>query len=132
MYEKSHGMERNDAEAVRLYRLAADQGYAVAESNLGHMYSEGLGAEQNDAEAIKLNRLAADRGFAHAQFHLGIAYEHGRGVPQDEALAYMWFSLSAAQGDGDGIRKRDKLAGTLTPDQIAEAQRLAQAWKPTK
>jgi hypothetical protein len=29
-------------------------------------------------------------------------------------------------------KKRDEVAAKMTPDQIAEAQRLAREWKPTK
>jgi hypothetical protein len=38
----------------------------------------------------------------------------------------------AAQGDLEAANKRDELAAKMTPDQIAEAQRLAREWKPTK
>ena len=38
MYLNGEGMAKDAAEAARLYRLAADQGYAAAQSNLGHMY----------------------------------------------------------------------------------------------
>ncbi len=36
-------MPEDAAEAVRWYRLAADQGYAAAQYNLGIMYASGLG-----------------------------------------------------------------------------------------
>lgn len=39
------------AEAVRWYRMAADQGYGKAQINLGDMYVSGRGIRQNDAEA---------------------------------------------------------------------------------
>jgi hypothetical protein len=38
--------------------------------------------------------------------------------------------LSAAQGDKDASHNRDLAAKTMTPDQLAEAQRLARDWKP--
>jgi len=38
----------NDAEASRLYRLAADQGLAIAQHNLGVMLFFGLGLEENE------------------------------------------------------------------------------------
>ena len=53
------------------------------------------------------------------------------GVPQDYVLAHMWFNLSAAQGNGDAVKNRDIAAGLMTPDQLAEAQRLAREWKPS-
>ena len=64
-------------------------------------------------------------------------YENGQGVPKGYSQAYMWFNLAAAQGDEDaaftdGRREdaelRDKLAKSMTPDQIAEAQKLSREW----
>ena len=52
------------SEGVRLYRLAADQGDAVAQWNLGAIYEIGWGVRQNDAEAVRWFRLAADQGDA--------------------------------------------------------------------
>ena len=60
-------------------------------------------------------------------------YAQGVGVPQDHVLAHMWFNLSAAQGDDpqQAGKYRDSMAGKMTPDQLAEAQRLAREWKPS-
>ena len=73
-------------------------------------------------------RTAAEEGNVIAQNEVGIMYAKGEGVPQDFVLAYMWFSLSAAQ-DGD-TNNRDIIAAKMTPAQIAEAQKLAREWKP--
>ena len=43
MYHEGKGVLKDDAEAVRWYRLAAEQGIAAAQFNLGLMYSEGEG-----------------------------------------------------------------------------------------
>jgi protein involved in temperature-dependent protein secretion len=59
-------------------------------------------------------------------------YEEGWGAPQDYVVAHMWFNLLAAQGDFKAANKRDELAAKMTPDQIAEARRLAREWKPTQ
>ena len=45
MYKMGLGVERSDAEACRLFRLAADQGNALAQLNLGAMYGEGRDVE---------------------------------------------------------------------------------------
>ena len=47
----SQGVPQNYAEAVKWYRLAADQGDARAQFNLGFMYGTGQGVPQNYAEA---------------------------------------------------------------------------------
>ena len=43
MYDEGRGVRQDDAEAVRWYRQAAEQGYAAAQYNLGAMYANGRG-----------------------------------------------------------------------------------------
>ena len=54
----------DDAEAVR---LAAEQGDADAQYNLGAMYDNGRGVPEDDAEAVRWFRLAVEQGHAGAQ-----------------------------------------------------------------
>ena len=70
-------------EAVTWCRLAAEQGYANAQSNLGSMYNDGHGVPQNYVEAYRWLRLAAEQGYGLAQYNLGVMYGDGDGVPQD-------------------------------------------------
>jgi hypothetical protein len=42
----------------------------------------------------------------------------------------MWWNLAAAQGNEDARKNRDLAARRMTPDQLAEAQRMAREWKP--
>ena len=67
MYYKGRGVPQDDAEAVKWYRRAAEQGLARAQYNLGMRYSNGRGVPQNDAEAVKWYRRAAEQGHADAQ-----------------------------------------------------------------
>ncbi len=62
-------------------------------------------------------------------------YAKGTGVIQDYVLAHMWFNLAAARLPPDETRNllvitRDLTERHMTPDQVAEAQRLARQWKP--
>jgi TPR repeat protein len=59
-------------------------------------------------------------------------YDNGQGVPQDYVRAYMWFNSAAAQGLQGAEEDRDQVAQQMTAAQIAEAQKLAREWKPTK
>jgi len=43
MYQFGRGVFQDDAEAVKWYRLAAEQGDANAQFNLGGMYEDGEG-----------------------------------------------------------------------------------------
>lgn len=80
------------------------------------------------ATALKEWRPLAEQGNAGAQTLLGLIYDNGYGVPQDFVQAHMWWNLTAAQGVDEGRQARDRITEKMTPDQIAEAQRLAREW----
>ena len=135
-YANGQGVPQDDTEAVRWYRLAANQGNAVAQTNLGLLYDNGEGVPQDDTEAARWCRLAADQGLAQAQANLGLRYANGQGVPQDLVSAHMWYSLAAAQVPEsvreDVVAMRDAAAEEMTAEQLAEAQRRAREWTPTR
>ena len=87
-------------EAVRLYRLAADQGHATAQYQVGDCYANGEGVAKDQCEAVKWYRLAADQGHARAQYNLGCCYANGNGVAKDQREAVKWFRLAADRGFG--------------------------------
>jgi uncharacterized protein len=139
MYFRGRGVPQSDAEALRWFRLAADHGDALAEFNLGLMYAEGEGVPQDHAEAAKWYRRAADQGNPQAQFNLGLWYARGDGGPPDNVRAHMWFNLAAANFPDSNIRdrnaassSRDAVAKLMTNEQIAEAQKQAREWKPSR
>jgi TPR repeat protein len=122
--------ERQDySAALQLCRPLAEHGDVRAQLSLGGMYYNGQGVQQDYPEAAKWTRKAAEQGYTPAQAHLGVLYWNGQGVPQDVVLAYMWLSLAAAN-EPDAVRERDLAASQMTPNEIAEAQRLAREWKP--
>jgi hypothetical protein len=82
------------------------------------------------ATAVRLIRPLAEQGNANAQYDLGTFYDNGLGVPLDKVRAYMWFSLSAAQGREGAAAFRDLIARRMTPAQITEAQKFAREWTP--
>lgn len=130
MYNLGLGVPQDDGEAVKWYRRAAEQGYADAQFMLGLMYLDGKGVPQDHQATVRWFRRAAEQGNPTAQHNLGAMYANGWGVPQDYVQAHLWFNLAAAQADGDAGKKRDLVAGLMPPAQIAEAQRLAQEWRP--
>ncbi len=107
-------------------RLAADQGDAGAQYNLGNMYANGEGVPQDDAEAVRWFRLAAEQGHASAQFNLGFMYANGRGVPEDAAEAVRWYRLAAEQGHASAQFNLGLMYanGRGVPEDDAEAVRL--------
>src|SRR5438445_6420860 len=95
------------------------------------MYVEGKGVPQDNKEAVRWYYLAAGQGDPEAQNNLGVMYFNGQGVAQDYVQAHMWFNLAGAGGHAQSLESRDLIAQKMTTVQIAEAQRLARAWKPT-
>ena len=137
MYIKGQGVRQDYADALKWFHLAADHGDVDAQFNIGGMYEHGQGVPQDYTEALKWYRLAAERGYANAQINLGNLYAHGRGIMQDYVQAYMWFNLAATHIRASNTERRDLIkknldavAPKMTPAQIAEAQRLADEWKP--
>ena len=63
-------MERDFLEAFKWIRLAAEQGHATAQMNLGVFYQNGWGVQQDEAEAERWFRLSAEQGFEPAMKRL--------------------------------------------------------------
>ena len=99
MYAKGRGVTKDDYEAVKWFRKAAEQGIASAQFYLGNMYLDGEGVIKDDYEAVKWYRKSAEQGNAYAQCNLGIMYVNGRGVTKDECEAVKCFRKAAEQGD---------------------------------
>ena len=62
MYANGQGVPENDKTAVKWYRLAAQQGVADAQYNLGWMYSKGKGVPQDYVRAHMWFNIAASSG----------------------------------------------------------------------
>ena len=73
MYRDGDGVPEDDAEAVRWFRLAADQGEAAAQYNLGVMYRDGDGVPEDIVLAYMWFNLAAAQGNENAQDNKDIA-----------------------------------------------------------
>jgi TPR repeat protein len=135
MYFAGLGTPRNYAEAERWFRQAAEHGHANAQFRLGAMYTGGLGVKQDHEVAVGWYRKAAEQGNALAQFILGVELGDGRGVRRDLVQSHKWLNLAVAGfGERDAKRRDVAISGRnlaeskMTPNQIAEAQRLAQEW----
>jgi uncharacterized protein len=132
LYRKGRGVPQDDVQARGWYAKAAAQGQAKAQFNLGTLYFNGEGVPKDYQQALRWFRLAADQGEALAQTKMAVMYDEGQGVPKNIVQAYKWYSLAATNGDKPATLLRDSLADQMTQAQIAEAQKLAQEWKPKK
>jgi uncharacterized protein len=132
-YATGEGVPQDAQQAVYWYRLAAEQGIAPAQYQLGLRYANGDGVTRDYVEAAKWYRRAAEQGVAFAQFNLGVRYVNGQGVARDPVQAYRWFSIAAQSllgREADTARQaRDAVKAQLTPEQLARAEELARTWR---
>ena len=73
-YEHGDGVPQDFAQAARLFRLAAEQGYAKAQLYLADAYHHGDGVDKNPAEAEQWYRRAAEQGNGLARLLLESRY----------------------------------------------------------
>ena len=123
-------MAKDQVEAVKWYRKAAEQNHAKAQYNLGVCYAHGEGVAKDQVEAAKWYRKAAEQNFAPAQFNLNVCYYNGEGVAKDWVEAYKWLLLVARQGDEDAKKSVTVLESKLTPEQIADGTTRARDFMP--
>lgn len=107
--EHGYGMERNDADAVTWYRLAAKQGYREGLYRLAGLYECGRGVAQDLEAAFSFYGQAAEQGLPCAQYCLGRMYEKGSGVAMDIEKAREWYGKAAGNGDADAREALERL-----------------------
>jgi TPR repeat protein len=101
MYGEGRGVPQDYVEAARWYRLAAEQGDAQAQYNLGLAYARGEGVTQNVVDAHMWFNLAAAR-----------------------------FPANDTRNRTAAVKNRDAVASEMSSEQLAEAQKRAREWKP--
>jgi len=113
---------------------ALNDGHSSAQHNLGVMYDKGRGVPIDYTEAAKWYRKAAEHGDPAAQYNLGLMYGNGNGVPQNDQMAYVWLTIAIRALQGEELKyakeSRDFAATKLSPEQLAEAQKISSEWKP--
>ncbi len=91
LYENRLLDPQDISKAAYWFRLAAKQGYAEAQINLGVLYN----VNRDVAKAAYWFRLAAKQGYVDAQNDLGDLYATGGpGLPQDFSKAAYWHLLA--------------------------------------
>jgi len=108
---------------------SAEQGYLRAETELARMYRTGDHVKEDLAKAVEWYRKAAEAGDVGAQLFVADAYAYGHGVKIDTVEAYMWYEIALEYWGSLAVRARDLVAEKMTPDEIAEAERRAEAWR---
>lgn len=122
------GVTQDYTEALRLYRLAAEQGDPEGQNGVGACYAKGAGVGRDDREAAKWFRLAAEQGFAKAQLNIADCYWDGLGVDPDCVRALMWAALAAAGGGRDGLAVARRYADRMRASEVFCARMAAREW----
>lgn len=116
MYRLGRGVPRDSAEMVRLFQMAADQGYHFAQYQLANtlLNGEGIPGEAspdldipNARAAVPLFAAAARQGNLQAALDLAQIYARGAdGVPADAPSQFRWTDLAATVGFPAAIAAR--------------------------
>jgi TPR repeat protein len=124
-YQNGDGVEKNDAEKLRLVTLAAYKNLPLAQYNAGIFFRpknpqesfnwfitaarQGHALAQYEValnyqasknkECVRWFQAAAEQGVAEAQAMLGWFYSNGEFVTKDEGRAFAWYLAAAEQGN---------------------------------
>lgn len=118
-YQDGTGVEQDEVQAARWYRLAAEGGFAAAAYNLADMYRTGRGGLPTDyVQAMRWYQQVLDQDplltamdryaghsldiHARSQFWIGRMHIGGDayGLPEDLPQAMRWFARGLQEGDG--------------------------------
>ncbi len=112
MYADGRGVSKDETEADKWYRKAAEQyrrtaeqGDAVDQYNLGWMYANGKGVAEDATEAVKWYRKSADQGNIGAQEQIARMYASGEVFPRTKpkltsGIAKRWSNIARRQRTG--------------------------------
>jgi TPR repeat protein len=111
-YETGNGMPRNLPKAYSWYIVAGEAGNDSAK------------------QAIRsLTPKLTEAQIASIRFDVGKMYTNGFGVRhRDNVAAYKWMMLAGAAGHARARAEQKKLAASMRPPEVAEAQNRASAW----
>lgn len=133
MYAQGRGVPQSYDRAEGWFAAAA-RSFAPAQFNLGVTFEFGRGVPADPARASTWYLRAAEQGFVPAQRALGMLYAGGHGIARNTVAAYTWDALAkaASRPQGAGFTCADRamvaLGATMSPAQLAAAQRNAEVW----
>ena len=96
------GAEKDEKEAVRMFRMSASLGVPEAMLKMAEFCSSGK-VEGGDAAAFNWCRSAAETGFVPAIYRMATMYYQGEGVRRDLPRAYSIYKELADDGEADAM-----------------------------
>lgn len=116
--ETGDGVDKDQSEALKWYRMAAEHGLPDAIFELARCYRFGIGLKRNRATASRWLHKAAEQGHAKAMVMVGklcLDYDEGEYNPRkavklfrqaaDQGDAWGMFHLGECYINGDGVKK---------------------------
>lgn len=89
--------------------VLAEQGYPLAECQVGYFYYDGLGVTKDLKKAFYWTAKSAEHGDRDGQYNLAWFYEESIGTPQDMEKAKYWYKQAALQDHDLAIEKCNEL-----------------------
>lgn len=137
IYEGGYHVPQDYAEAAKWYLMAAERGDLNSQETIALFYWSGKGIPANRVRAHMWANLAVvgEQSYSEDRVSALNAINAGPGTPEEKGLAIQILSIKRPERSSFaemvfGMRK--SIEASMTPAQIAEAQRLAREWKPTK
>jgi len=116
-------------QAFKWFAKSAKQGDIRAEYKLSVAYGDGRGINKDSIKEMYWLRKSAEQGYGIAQAGLGEKYYNGEGVKKSIIIAYQWISLALESANFNAEDELLRIKNEMTPEQIAEAEKLVSEWK---
>jgi TPR repeat protein len=105
LYEQGKVVAKNEAEALKLYKKAAEASNQFGQKKLGSSYRDGkLGLKQDGEQAKNWYLKAIENGSTDAMVDLGVMYEDGKILSKNETEALKLFQKAAESENQYGQR----------------------------
>lgn len=134
MHLQGSDVPKDIDKGLRLMRRAASKGCVCTQAGLGFNFMMGyFGVSQDLAEAEKWLRMAAEAEYYGPQRWLAEMHSGRFGSEADLVKSLRWAIIAKEfDPDASGLNLigelRDKILPKMSPEEIAEAERRAQAW----
>ncbi|WKL55925.1 tetratricopeptide repeat protein [Asticcacaulis sp. ZE23SCel15] len=122
IYDYGFSVPVDKTEAVRWYRLAAEQGHGGSQFILAEKLMRGEGVARNETEAFAWYQKAGFKDHAVARFKAADMLAKGVGTDKNLLRAYVEFSRLAKGGDQNAAVRAQTLFDQLTPEEKAKAE----------
>ena len=98
LFEYGVGVEKNEVEAVKWYKLSAEAGSAKGTTDFAYRLEYGIGTKKDFKSAMDFFRKAADGGDDWAMYRLGQFY-----YQKNPAMSAIWHKKAATRGNADAM-----------------------------